>query len=437
MIGPSRRIVTALVLAAAPGILGLWIPGAAAAGWAILGLVVLAAGADLFFLPRRGAFEAAIEAAPVLSLADEQPVTVRVRNRTGLARPGMLRLVVPEAWEASRSPVGLPLGAHAEGETAIRVRPTKRGRYTVGPVWLRWLSPAGFFWRDYRLDASTEVKVYPAVSSIRKFALLSRRLRTREMGLRTQRVRGQGMEFARLRETVPDDDLRVIDWKASARRGRFISREYQVERCQNIVLMVDTGRMLTEEVDGLVKIEYALNAALLLTRIAAEYDDRVGTVVFSETVERWAVPRKGRAAVPAVAEALFDVEPRICEADYEGAFAHLNARYRKRALVVLLTNVIDQETSGMVTACLRALTRRHVPLLVALGDRETRDLAHAAPERPEDLHLKGAAAHLVLSRSRTLRDLQRRGVHVIDAPAGRVPVELVNKYLDLKSRQIL
>ena len=437
MIGPSTRLVLGLVLCAVPWGLALWLPGMEIlASLLLMGLVAMVI-LDLAFLPRRKAFELELRVPQVLSVVEDQAVTVLLRSRIGLTRTVWIRLQFPETWEVAHPLLKVRLAAFREEAIVFRVRPRKRGRYEVGPVHLRAPSPVGFLWKDLRFDVTQEVKIYPAVTAIKKFALLSRRLRTREMGLRLHRQRGQGKEFERLREYHPDDDFRLIDWKASARRGHFISREYQIERCQNIVMMVDAGRMLTEEVDGVVKIEYVLNAALLLTRIAAGYDDRVGAIVFSDRVERSSPLRKGHAAVGAVAETLYDVEPRLCEANYEAAFAHLNIKYRKRALVVLLTNLVDQETSALMTSCLKAVAWRHVPLCVAVGDRETREVAWSVPRNADDFYRKGAAAHLLVSRERTLQDLQRHGVHVIDAPAGHVPVELINKYLELKARQML
>ncbi len=437
MIGPTWRLVTALLLGLPPWILALWVPGLETMGVIyLLGLAGVAA-LDLVFTPRRRSFEAELALPKVLSLAHEEPVTVRLLNRSGLSGRARVRLVVPEAWRLDRPVEEIRLRGHGRAEAVFRVLPRKRGKFEAGPVYLRFPTPVGLFLRDLRLDARAETKVYPAIAPIRQFALLSRRQRTRDMGLRAHRLRGQGMEFARLRDYHPDDDIRLVDWKATARRGRLISREYQVERCQNIVMLIDAGRMLTEEVDGIVKIEYVLNAALLLTRIAAEYDDRVGAVVVSDRVERSTPLRKGRAAVGAMAEAVYDVEPRLCEANYEEAFAHLNVRYRKRALVVLFTNVVDQETSSLVSGCLKGTAWRHVPLLVAVGDRETREAAWAAPRAPGDLYRKGAAAQMLVSRAKTLQDLQRQGVHVIDAPAGEISVALINKYLDLKTRQVI
>lgn len=437
MIFPSRRFVVGLSLCAIPFVLDLWMTGLSRLGFLALGGLLLAALLDAAFAPRRGAFEVSLRLTPVLSLGSEEPMRVEIRNRSGLGGKGLLRVGVPETWTTTAVLQPFEVLPRGITDAVYRAVPRKRGKFPVGPVWFRLPSPLGLLWRDYRVDETIEVKIYPAVASIKRFDLLSRRLRTRELGLRSQRQRGQGMEFARLREHHPDDDVRSIDWKATARRGRFICREYQIERCQNVVMMIDAGRMLTEEVDGIVKIEYVLNAALLLTRIAAQYDDRVGALVFSDRVERMTPLRKGHAAVSAMAEALYEVQPRLTEANYEAAFAALNAQCRKRALVVLFTNLVDQGTTELVSGYMKALRGRHVPLCVAVGDRETREAAWALPRTPDDAYRKAAASQLLVSRARTLQDLQSHGVHTVDAAAGLIQVELINKYLDLKARQVL
>lgn len=437
MIGPSKRLVVGLALCAAPFVAGLWVPRAELVGWIAALTLAAVVVLDGVFAPRARAFDVDVTAPSVLSLATEEHLLVRVRSRANSGGAGWMRVVFPETWETGEPLVPVELEGNGEVERKFTVRARKRGRYEVGPVYLRMPSPLGFLWRDYRFERRAEARVYPAVSAIKKYALLTRALRSREMGLRVQRLRGQGMEFSRLREHHHDDEIRQIDWKATARRDRLISREYQVERCQNIVMMIDAGRMLTEEVDGIVKIEYVLNAALLLTKIAAQYDDRVGALVFSDRVERMTPLKKGRAAVGAMAEALYDVEPKLCESNYEAAFTRLHVSCRKRALVILFTNLVDQETSALVSGYLRSAVYRHVPLLVAVGDRETREIAWGVPEGPEDVYQKGAAAQLLVSRARTIGDLQKRGVHVIDAPAGDVPVGVINKYLELKARQVL
>lgn len=437
MMVPSRRLVVALVLCAVPFVLDLGIPGLRTLGYAATALVAAALLLDAVLAPRAGAFDVSLRLPGVLSLGNEEEIGVEIRNRSGLGGRGWLRVQVPETWSPRRLLEPLTLEPRRIVEAAYRATPRKRGKFELGPVHLRLPSPLGLLWRDYAFDARQEAKIYPAVAAIKRFDLLSRKLRTRDLGLRSQRQRGQGMEFARLREHHPDDGLRSIDWKATARRGRFICREYQIERCQNIVLLIDAGRMMTEEVDGVVKIEYVLQAALLLARVAARFDDRVGALVFSDRIERLTPLRKGHAATRALAEALYEVQPRLTEANYEAAFAALNTQYRKRALVVLFTNLVDQGTTELISGYLKALRGRHVPLCVAVGDRETRESAWATPRTPDDVYRKAAAAQLLVSRAKTVRDLQSAGVQVVDAPAGVVPVDLVNKYLDLKARQLL
>ena len=434
---PTPRLVFLLVAASLPYAAAMVEPSLVKVGIAGDIVVLAALVLDWILTPKPAEMKATVQSDRVASLGAPFTVKFAVMNAGGAHGIAQARIVWPEHWKAEKATAGFELPGRGTAEVEFSATPSRRGRFWVGPGWVRYASTLGLFKRDAELKCSAEVKVYPAVASLKKYQLLVRRLRLREMGLRAQRVRGQGMEFARLREYARGDDPRLIDWKATARRTSIISREYQVERCQNVVLMIDAGRMLTEEVDGLVKIEYVLHAALLLARVAAEYDDRVGAMVFSETVERYATPRKGRAAVGALAEALFDVEAKLVESDYDAAFQHLQVTNRKRALVVLFTNVVDQETSGLVSGYLTGAAHRHVPLLVAVSDRETREKADRPARTEEEAFEKAAACRLLAQRDKTLADLKKRGVYVIDAPAGQVPIMLANRYLDLKARQIL
>ena len=434
---PTSRLAVLVAAAATPFAVSIFIPGVQVLGWILDALLVLALAADLYFTPNPKTLSAAIRADAVASLGDSERIRVELVNAGGARGGATARLVVPDSWTGGDTVASFELPARGRVDLEFHATPRRRGRYPMGPVHIRYPSLFGLFRRDAKCGVPAEVKVYPAVGSIKQYQLLVRRLRTREMGFRPHRLRGQGMEFSRLREHQSGDDPRFIDWKGTARRGHLIAREYQVERCQTVMMMIDGGRMLTEEVDGLSKIEYALHGALLLARVAADYDDRVGALVVSDRVERTCLPRKGRAAVPALAESLFDVEPRMCETDYDAAFRRLQSVSQKRALVVLFTNVVDQESSMLLTAYLGAAARRHVVLLVAIGDQETRRLAESMPSTEEEVYAKAAACRLLASREASLQALKRRGVHVVDAASGQVPVALVDQYLDLKARQAI
>lgn len=406
----------------------------------LLALVAL----DALATRRAAGFRVSLRAPQVASVTDEDTLHVVVENDGGLRTRAELRVVLPPELVVARQVEPLALAPRSACEVAVRFTPQKRGRYVVGPVYLRYRSALRLLSRTLRFNETREVRVLPAVASIKKYQILARRLRTADLGFRTRPIRGQGMEFSRLRDYHHDDDIRRVDWKATARRGRLISREYQVERSQTLVLMIDAGRMLTEEVDGVAKMEHALTAALLLTRIAADYDDRVGAIVFGERVLRALPSRKGRAAVSALTQGLFDVQPSLIEPDYEAAFEHLNLHFRKRCLVVLLTNIVDPSASNILRGCLAATARRHLPLCVALGDLEVqewseRTAAGEAGKPPDEasIYKAASACHLLSMRAAAMRDLQRSGVHVVDCPAASVAPRVVDAYLSLKARQLI
>ena len=225
------------------------------------------------------------------------------------------------------------------------------------------------------LELPWTATVYPGIPTATLRALPLRELRRREAGLRTVRRPGEGRLFEGLREWVPGDETRIIDWKATARRGKTIARQYEDERRQQVMIAIDAGRMLTAEVDGVPRLEAVITAALHLAGAAVEADDDVGLLVFADTIQRYIVPARGRRALRAVLEGLAAAEGRLVESDYPAAFRYLAAHNRKRALTVLFTDVIDRTASDALVAHAASLRPRHLPLAVTLRDPALEALA--------------------------------------------------------------
>jgi uncharacterized protein (DUF58 family) len=266
--------------------------------------------------------------------------------------------------------------------------------------------------------------------------MLRRGLR-REAGLRHTRRRGEGTSFESLREYVRGDDPRKLDWKASARHDKLITRQYEVERSRTVLLLVDAGRWMTAEVSGLTRLDHVLNACVLLAHVAALRDDRVGLLAFAEKIHAYVPPVKGRAAVERIVDATLDVEPRLVESDYERAFAELAARHRKRSLVVLFTDVLSKDASRIVADEMRRHARRHAVLLVTLRDPEIDTLADAEPANASAAYEQAAAEDLLLERDQALARMRRDGLHVLDVDPRRLGPALVERYLDLKARLVI
>jgi len=233
---------------------------------------------------------------------------------------------------------------------------------------------------------------------------------------------------------VPGDDLRHIDWKATARRRKVITRQYEEERRQQLLLVLDTGRLMTADVSGVARLDYAVQAALELAYAAVQHDDNVGVMSFADGVSHYVAPGRGRAGLKRVLDVLTVIEPSLVEPDYPGAFRYLAARNRKRALTVVFTDLIDRTASEALVANLSTLRPRHLPLAVTLRNPELDLVATARPNDVRDAYRRAASEELLRAREEALGHLRRAGVMVLDVPPARAAQAVVREYLELKRR---
>jgi uncharacterized protein (DUF58 family) len=320
---------------------------------------------------------------------------------------------------------------------AYALHPTARGSYDFGGVAGRIRSRLGLVWRQVRWPLETVVRVYPNIEEARKNELYAHRNREIAVGLRRMRYKGQGREFESLREFVTGDEIHHISWMATARRGKMMTREYRVERSQNIVVMLDTGRLMTARIGELSKLDHAINAALSIAYVAIAGGDNVGLMTFGRRVQTYLPPSRSRDQMSAILESLYAVEPQMIEPSYGRAFNFLTVNCRRRSLVVILTDLVDQEASAELLARTRQLIPRHLPLIVTIGDSDLRALLKTIPESTADVYRQSVAEELVRQREEALRRITHAGGLALDVPVGRLSFELVNKYLEVKERGLL
>jgi uncharacterized protein (DUF58 family) len=440
VIVPSRRwlgVAAALALVAP---LALAWPSAAV--WlVVLDVAWLAALAvDGWRAVTRGAapLEVARAASPAYSVGRPLPVTYTWRSR--LPHRAAIRVqeeLPPQLTLAGGPGRTLTLSPSATVLEHHEVRPVARGRAESGTLHLRVSSPWGLAWRALRLSLPWDVTVYPPLAGVALRALPTQVQRRREAGQRAVRRLGEGRVFESLREWVPGDDPRAIDWKASARRGLTMVRQFEDERRQHLIIAIDAGRLMTAEHEGRARLESVVEAALQLAHAAVDHDDDVGLLVFSDTVHHWLAPMRGRRALRAVLDALAGVRGALVEPDYPAAFAFLAQRNRRRALTVLFTDVIDPTASDALVAHFGSLRGRHLPLAVALRDPDLDRLTTVRPASPSAAYERAAAEELLDAREAALGALRRRGVLVLDvSPAGAAEA-VVARYESLKRRGAL
>ena len=319
-------------------------------------------------------------------------------------------------------------------EASYQVEGRERGHSFLGDVHLRILGPLGLLWRQHREAERIPVSIQPGLRELERHRILALHQR-RELGSHRLRELGEGREFARLREYVRGDDPRSIDWKATARHGEVIVREYEAERSQSLVLALDAGRLMGERFEGRERLDHALAAALVLADAASVHGDSVGVFLFADTVQAFLPP--GRHSLSRVADTLAAVRSRRVEPDYPGAFRYLGRQLRRRSLVVLFSDVVDARASRALLAHLSASARHHLPLLVALRNVELDAAAVAPVSGDEEAYHRAAAQELLQEREVALATVRRQGVLVADVRPGAAVTETMARYAEVKRRGLL
>jgi uncharacterized protein (DUF58 family) len=419
------------------GVLGLLVP------WGLDAMLI--ADAVLVFLVWLDAtlaqpVEVTREPLPALSVGHNAEVGYRWSNRSRRRARLRVREVRPEILGGVQPARAIAIPPEGTARETVSVVPVRRGRErtNAGGFVVDSVGPLGLGRHRMRLALPWEVVVYPPLVSVRLRASVAEAQRRREAGMKPIRQLGEGRLFESLREWGPGDDLRHIDWKATARRGKVITRQYEAERRQQVLLVLDTGRLMTADVAaGVARLDFAVQAALELAYAAAQHDDNVGIMTFADGVQHFVAPERGRTGVRRVLDVLAEVEPKLVEPDYPGAFRYLAARNRKRALTVLFTDVIDRFASDALVANVATLRPRHLPLAVTLRNPELDAVATRRPATPRDAFRKAAAEELLHAREDALGHMRRAGVLVIDVTPERAAQAVVAKYLDLKRRGTL
>ena len=408
--------------------------GAAAPGLFPAGLVLLVAcvGAivvDSRRAPGRAVLRADRVCNDLLSVGVANRVTLRITARTAGAVAIVHERVTPGLHPSrSRWNVHLPAGIE------YTVTPVARGDVVLGPADVRVNGPWQLGWRQTTVDATRPVRVDPNLAAIDVYEALARRGQLAELGLRTMRLRTEGSEFERVRDAFPDDPLRAINWRATARTGRLMATELIPERAQPLVICLDHGRLMGIGAGELTKLDHAINAALLLVHVALRSGDRAGMLAFSDTVTDTLPPRAGTAQLRRFLDATRPIQPGETEADYDDAFAFFSRWQTRRSLVVIFTDVLDPDQGkALIRQCVR-LRRRHLPLVVTVRDPALDDAASAVPRSGDDAYARAVAGGLIADRDDTLRMLRSSGVETVDADARTLSPRLVNRYLDLKRR---
>ncbi|APW59489.1 DUF58 domain-containing protein [Paludisphaera borealis] len=436
MLIPTRRMMWLAAIPLVAILAGRGAPAAIVAAWTLMGLLLAALVVD-GLLARRLPVRLHRQAPDQLHVDQADRVDWTVENR-GLA-PVRLILSDRAPEGALAIPPVLEVDAPPRSRTtySYEVVPTRRGLTAFGDLDYRIRGPLGLAWSQKRLPALQEIRCMPHLANARTAELAERHALLRQAGSHRFRWRGAGTSFESLREYSTQDDIRWVDWKATARLGRPISRNFEIERHQQVVVLVDASRALTTYCGRRTKFDAMLEAAILLARTTLSQGDDLGLMVFADQVELYLHPRRERAQLNAVIEGLYAKEPRLVEPNYELALTLAAKRNTRRTLFILLTDVTVIEAARRMLLYSRMLTQRHLFLVVTIADETLEENELREPRSAEDLYRVGVAAGLMQERTVLLEELRRSGVEVLDSRADQVAARAIERYLDLKRRNRL
>jgi uncharacterized protein (DUF58 family) len=386
-----------------------------------------------------------------LSLGAWNPVDLHLDNPTPRPQSIVLREQPPADFELDPQQLifttRLPPATRAA--LGYHVRPPRRGDAQFGDLYVRIEGPLRLVRRTFRQGQTHQaVRVYPNLRELRRYDLLVRRGLEAEAAGRPVRIAGASTEFERVREYLLDDEFRHINWKATARRGQPLVNQYEAERSQNLVILLDAGRSMAALADPpvddgddvvstaapLTKLDRALNTALLLAHVASQRGDRVALLAYADDIRAFIPPQRGRRALLSTIHTLYNLAAEPVEPDHGRAFGFLAQRNLRRSLVVLFTDLADRESSSVLAAHVLRAARQHMVVCVTLADPNLRRPAERRPSDGRSLYEKMVAQQLLDERAGVLAGLAARGVLTVDADAESLNPRLIAAYLELKAR---
>ncbi len=402
-------------------------------------LILIVAANDflLLYMSTNRGIEVSREIARTCSLGVPVSSEITIENRTSLTLNGSACDDLPDHFHASPAEHQLRLPPMGRVTAQRKLTPGRRGAFKLEFIYLRFTSPLKLWIRHRRFDVCDQLNVYPDMKQLSQYALLARTNRLSLIGVRRTRRIGTDNEFERLRDYSRDDNYRHIDWRSTARRRKLTVRQFQSDQSQRVIFLLDCGRMMTNQHGDYSLLDHALNASLMMAYVALAQGDAVGMLCFSDTIHAYIPPAGGRSQMNRLIQAGFDQFPKLVESRYDQAFLYLSGHCKRRSLVVLATNVIDEVNAAAVVDYLTNINGQHLPLGVLLRDREMFAAADSPDGDPFQMYRAAAAADILLWRDQVLKDLEHRGVLTIDAFPDELTAPLVNQYLEVKAKHLL
>jgi len=425
------RFYFTLVIAMLLALGSTLVPNGMTASLVLTLLLTCAVLADVVLIPRE-ALRVKRNVPPILKQAQLFQVELTLLNHSDTA--ALFQIIDSPPVEFTDSPkmIAVRLPPKREIIQNYNLKSYRRGSFSFGAVYYRITGPLGLIQRQAKIDLPQDVQVLPDMTGEGSRDLQLALAGAFQAGRRKSAKRGEGSEFESLREHQRDDDFRHIDWKASAKRGKLISRQYETERDQRLMILLDTGRLMSPKIGSYRKLDYAINASVHLAQIALHKGDMVGYAIFNDEMRAFAEPKKGQAQMSHFVRNLTSLQATRLESDYAAVFNHVLRRCLRRTLIVCFTDLGDAHSAESLLGAALPLMPRHLPVIVTVSNSEVLAVTRKAPESEFEVYRHVAAMEIWNDYQRTLRGLRSRGVATVSVPAQELSTAAINEYLRIK-----
>ncbi|MEQ9309901.1 MAG: DUF58 domain-containing protein [Balneolaceae bacterium] len=434
----DQRFFLALVLVCISYILGFFFVGFEALGDVILIILVVSSITDILLIYSQNNGLKANRITPKrLSNGDENTIPLMVRSSYNFSIECSIVDEIPHQFQIRNFEIRSTLKEHSEKTFTYDLRPTKRGEFDFGNVNIFVKSKIGLFSRRFVFDEKESVPVYPSFIQMRKFEMYAISNRLTDIGIKKIRRLGHTMEFDQIKEYVPGDDIRSINWKATARSQNLMVNQFQDERSQQVVNVIDMGRVMKMPFDGLNLLEYAINTSLVISNIALIKDDKAGLVTFSNKEAVVVRPEKKRTHIRKIQESLYNLNTNFMESDYERLIINLRTHLNQRSLVLLYTNFETFSSMQRQLPYLKRIARDHLLVTIFFENTELTSLLEKDSENLDDIYVKTVAEKFNYEKKQIIKSLTQHGIHSLLTPPKELSVNAINKYLELKARGLI
>jgi len=400
----------------------------------LLAVIALFTLIDLISLRRSHPLAVSRHVPAVMALHQQSEVSLSFSNESDRNTKILIYDGIPNHIEnIDEFPQLLLVPAHTTVKVEYFVLPDKRGDFTFGDCSTRLFGFFGLLTKSVNFSLSDNVKVFPDYIPIIEYAILKTNMRTNLMGIHSINKRGDGIDFKELRAYREGDSLRQIDWKSTSRQNRTISREYQVERDQSFIFLLDCGHRMNSLEDSLTHFDHVLNAMLLTSYIALKQGDAVGYVAFGGDKLKWKTPAKGMGCFNRLLEDIYNIQPTHKATDFLSMAETLPKLHRKSATVILLTNIRDNDSIEIIPA-VKYLSRYYQIIVASIVENTVDNEIKKMPVSFDDALTKAATIQYTKSRQKVINKIKTNNLRLIDIPAKQLPVALANEYLAFKGK---